>query len=484
MGAGCTKSQVVCFDNTVDSRLFGECNNKQQVARLKKLVHLQAAIEYNTPDVFERILAKLGPFQEYIDDTRNSLTEQQCKFSYLLLNPLHKACYHHKIDFIQKLLDKGVDPCRLDEKGRSPIEVLLRTWDKQYCIIGDRLRDHNSLSRNELQALFDHEYKAIKENSLECLKLLMTTYDKLALNFGTDLQAPLHISLELNIPEVVEYLLAQGADVELRTKDGNTPIILAAKYFNMWNIQALLDHGADVNAKNNSGLTALHYSCMSINRSKLAIDLLVKYGANVNAQTNTGFTALHYAALSEEYPKVHKLLSYDANPDLQTVNGQNALYFILDSHNGASAGAAIAFNHALCEMKEIQIRDKYDNLPFNSRNNDYIGLAERFDEFTSKPRPLKQLALIHVKRTLGRKRQTPWHLKWISLPNLMKYQILNSEYHRDILFELGIRIETPNIRTYPQVEDTPQIQRRRKHVRYGLWLVQMNLLYKMSPSIT
>ena len=442
MGSGCTKIELCCLDNTVDSRIFGECKNRKLRSRLKQFVHLQTAIENNRHDIFDKITAKLGHLQVFLDDTRNNLTQKEQEFSYLLLNPLHKACFHHKIEFIKKFIENGVDLYRVDEKGRSPLEVLLRTWDKQHNGLGEKIRrENNNLPQEKLQALFESEYRAIKHNSLECFKLLINAYEDISLKLGKDKVTALHISLELNIPEVVEYLMSHGADIEAQNKDGNTPLILAAKHFNIWSMLALLEKGANANTRNRAGLTALHYCCMGISRSKHAIDLLVKYGADVNAQSNTGYTPLHHAALAEEYIKVHKLLYYDANPDVMTFDGKTVLYFLFNNINGVSPAAAMAYNHALCEMRQIRVRDKFDSLPYNLRR-DYPGLALRFDEFNNKPRPLKQLALIQVKRTLGKRRQTPWHVRRLQIPHEIRQLILNSEEYNDVLFHLGMRVQS------------------------------------------
>ena len=447
MGTICTKSETVLLDRALNRRIVGECKTKTLCLRLQQFVQMQSAIEEDDYETFDRITSKIGHLQLFLDDTRNILTPNQQEFAYLLLNPLHKACFHHKIRFIKRFLEHKTDIYRVDDKGRSPVEVLLRSWHKQYVGLGARvIRENQHVSDDELQKLYENENKAVKRNSMNCFKLLIDAYDDFSLKFGDDKVTALHISLEVNIPDVSEYLISRGADIESRTRLGNTPLILAAKHFNIWSMVALLEKGANVNAMNNENMTALHYSCMSIHRSKHAIDLLVKYGSNVNAQNSSLYTPLHHAALAGEYGKVHKLLNYDADPDILTWDRRNILFFLMDNLSGPNPSAAIAYNHALCEMKRIQIRDCFDELPVNLISS-YPGLAERFDEVTNKPRPLKQLALIRVKRMLGRKRQTPWKLRRLKLPRELCQLIQNCEENNDILTQLGIRIQSQGSRT-------------------------------------
>ena len=59
-------------------------------------------------------------------------------------------------------------------------------------------------------------------------------------------------------------------------------------------VELLLDSGADVEAKNNDGETALHI--MARRRRLGCIIVLLSREANVNAQSSDGSTPLHQAA--------------------------------------------------------------------------------------------------------------------------------------------------------------------------------------------
>ena len=57
--------------------------------------------------------------------------------------------------------------------------------------------------------------------------------------------------------DVVQALLAKGADVNAKDNDGATALMLASQNGHLDVVQALLAKGADVNAKANDGVTAL-----------------------------------------------------------------------------------------------------------------------------------------------------------------------------------------------------------------------------------
>ena len=91
----------------------------------------------------------------------------------------------------------------------------------------------------------------------------------------------------------------------VRDSDGNTPLIgLADKFFSkkisvvpQSDIsQILIDSGADINARNKHGLTALH---VAISRGNFQlVDFLIKKGARLDVRDEYEQTPLHYACLS------------------------------------------------------------------------------------------------------------------------------------------------------------------------------------------
>ena len=96
--------------------------------------------------------------------------------------------------------------------------------------------------------------------------------------------------------DVVELLLAYGADVNARkTGEDWTPLLYAVFLEQGAIVELLLANGADVNARFASGSTALHFAAAR-GRQDLTNSLLAK-GADVNAKDNEGQTPL---AVAEE----------------------------------------------------------------------------------------------------------------------------------------------------------------------------------------
>lgn len=96
--------------------------------------------------------------------------------------------------------------------------------------------------------------------------------------------------------EIAELLLEAGADVNIEDDlSGMSPLTWAVREYeqNADFIKRLLEAGANVNARNGIGETALIYAVRS-GRVRV-IKQLLKAGADVNSRDNEGKTALDYA---------------------------------------------------------------------------------------------------------------------------------------------------------------------------------------------
>ena len=105
----------------------------------------------------------------------------------------------------------------------------------------------------------------------------------------------LHIAAGKGDTAVVEALLEAGADVEAKDSHGWTALHIAAMEGHSAVVKVLLEAGADVNAKDNTDGTALLNAAMIGHYA--IIKTLLEAGANVEAKDNHGWTALSLAAM-------------------------------------------------------------------------------------------------------------------------------------------------------------------------------------------
>src|SRR5262249_977138 len=77
--------------------------------------------------------------------------------------------------------------------------------------------------------------------------------------------------------QAVRKLLDNGADVNARDPEGNTPLILASFYASPECLELLIEKGADVNSANKAGATPLIRAATDYEKTRL----LVAAGANI-----------------------------------------------------------------------------------------------------------------------------------------------------------------------------------------------------------
>ncbi len=137
---------------------------------------------------------------------------------------------------------------------------------------------------------------------------------------------PLHNAVAGNAGKnLVEFLLANNADVNARDAYGSTPLHLAGYLGHESMVQWLLDHKADVNASNNHGETTLLVTALT--GTPTTVELLLTHGAGVNARDAVGRTPLHYAAIGGRPEMVQVLLAHGADTNAKDSKGMTPLAF-------------------------------------------------------------------------------------------------------------------------------------------------------------
>lgn len=131
----------------------------------------------------------------------------------------------------------------------------------------------------------------------------------------------------LNDVDAIQRVLAEnGALVSLLARDGFSPLHLAAFFGAFEALKQLLGAGAEVNqsAANDSQVQPLHSAVAgSDSESRLnCTQALLEAGAEVNARQAGGFSALH-SAYHQQHPElVALLLAFGADPEAQADDGR------------------------------------------------------------------------------------------------------------------------------------------------------------------
>jgi ankyrin repeat protein len=122
-------------------------------------------------------------------------------------------------------------------------------------------------------------------------------YICLLLCSGTSLAENLYEAAEKGNLAAVRRLVGQGANVNARYEDSETPLHAAADKGHKDVVMFLIEKGGEVNAYDKRYWTPLHHAAMDKGDPKEVVEILIKNGADVNAGKKYGEeTPLHYAA--------------------------------------------------------------------------------------------------------------------------------------------------------------------------------------------
>jgi ankyrin repeat protein len=167
--------------------------------------------------------------------------------------------------------------------------------------------------RNELAALLLERgveldlFAACMAGARERAVELIADEPELVKTYSHDGWTPLHLACFFGHPTLAETLIAQGAGVNVRSdnKMQNMPLHAAAGGRSKDAVRILLEHGAEVNARQEGGWTALHAA--SQNGDAEMVRLLIAAGADVQIRAANQQNALDLA-LTKGHPAVVEVL--------------------------------------------------------------------------------------------------------------------------------------------------------------------------------
>lgn len=133
----------------------------------------------------------------------------------------------------------------------------------------------------------------------------------------------LTIAVQRNFTDVVTLLLDKGAQVSAGDQYGNTPLQAIAPDTSMKLVEALLQHGGDVN-KATGRNSAPFFWAIRLGRYDL-VELMLAYHAAVNGRNDEGATPLMAAAEAGQLDMIKLFLRHGADIYAQDGDGATAL---------------------------------------------------------------------------------------------------------------------------------------------------------------
>jgi ankyrin repeat protein len=164
--------------------------------------------------------------------------------------------------------------------------------------------------------------------------------------------SPLHIAIMQSDHQLVDFFLNKsdipgwpepydflGADVEMKTREGHSPLHLAAKYSDAAMIRRLKFAGADIESINNHNMTPLMSAISNLNLA--TAKQLLRLGADSNTIANDRTRPLHLLAsfsldhiqASEIKHMAQLLIDYGADLEARDVTGKTPLLVAASAGN-------------------------------------------------------------------------------------------------------------------------------------------------------
>ncbi|KAF7495368.1 Poly [ADP-ribose] polymerase tankyrase-1 [Sarcoptes scabiei] len=196
---------------------------------------------------------------------------------------LHRASRNGQINSVQTLLSYGVDLSIVNNQGLNA-EQMAATEQVQKLIASHHLTSRGNPENRLLEAS--------RTGDLELVQMILEKHPHLVNCRDVDgrQSTPLHFAAGYNRLDVVEYLLEHGADVRAKDKGGLVPLHNACSYGHYEVAELLLKKGANVNATDLWKYTALHEAA---SKSKIDIvKLLLRHGADVSKKNRDGDTPI------------------------------------------------------------------------------------------------------------------------------------------------------------------------------------------------
>ncbi len=205
---------------------------------------------------------------------------------------------------------------------------------------------------------------------------------------------PLHLACYDGHRDIVEKLIFHGSNIEARSANGTTPLFWAVPGGHTEVFELLLNRGADIDVKTDNGANLLHTVALygqkdmakiliekgaDVNRTsddgtrpinyaaarghKEVLELLIDEGSDVNAADDRGYTPLRISVLLGKSDVIQTLLARGADPNRRNDDGTTPL------HDAATEGHAAPAEHLIANGAKVDAKDAKGHTPLHLAAN-------------------------------------------------------------------------------------------------------------------
>lgn len=201
-------------------------------------------------------------------------------------------------------------------------------------------------------------------------------------------QTPLHLATITKQYGIISHLVASGASLFIRDRNGNSPVHIACQNGDMMALKSILSPRntndtnsssssssspfsqssieSSLNSRNYEGETCLHLAVKTGDKS--LIEYLVNWGADINAQEGkSGKTVLHYAILAQKLDLVQFLIyTCKCSPAVRTYGGLTPMHLLrglleVNPNSGKLRAIHQMLTECGCECEPYSTAQDYDS---------------------------------------------------------------------------------------------------------------------------
>ncbi|KAK3090273.1 hypothetical protein FSP39_010553 [Pinctada imbricata] len=336
-------------------------------------ISLWQVLRENDKETLESLLEKHPEYIHDTDSTGNGVLHIVSKYNAIKLaeilirhkadvhqksypyevSPLHTAAKNNSVDLCRLLLENGAKIDVRDCKMKTPLHYAARRGNLEVLEIqygaDVKARDVNEstpflfaaaegmietikhiIQADTVDSIVSASYNGVADGKKGSKMFEKGVREnKVVHQKDNEGNTALHLAIQNNQPETVEYLLKIGCDVNEHNNLNLAPLHVAAVTGNVVIAQSLLASGATVDVRDTDFMTPIHRAALYDKTNVL--EKLMDCGGNINAKTRSQMTALLVAVWKGHIQTVQFLLDNGAQITETDSKMKTALHFAVES---------------------------------------------------------------------------------------------------------------------------------------------------------
>ena len=260
------------------------------------------------------------------------------------------------VDIVQLLLKRGADPQKRKKECQTLLYWACANGDVELAkLLIDCLGENLNLEETGKEGRTFLGW-ACENGHVEVVQLLIDQGAKLE-EKDEDGQTPLHLvcwGTAGNV-EIVKLLISQNVNLEEIDVMNHTPVFWACLWGHVSVVKLLLHHKVNINLKDTNGKTPLHLSTQHVE----VVQLLLEQKVELNWKNGHDQTALHLACENGNLEVVKLFLEFGAILEEKDKDGLTALHLACKYGHEKIAKLLLKFG------ANLEARDKFDNTPLH-----------------------------------------------------------------------------------------------------------------------